>query len=260
MPNPDFEAPVGWLLHPDEPQLRGNARWFGGVPVIPSPNIGVPVGYEMCFFDDVVNESYALYLDRSGHWVRNVGEVTTGVRAWCRPVPKPLVKKPNYGNIRALVYASVLPGLQEVAHSCGYALTIHGSMARDFDMVAVAWTEEAVPAAELIERIRVLVATEGSDAGVHGPELRAHGRQAWIIALSCGYFLDISVPRSLAAVDTQALASRVRELEDAVYWALGQNGEFPLRQPSQGAYWWRTELRRRSCVPDRIGDIDEVVP
>lgn len=45
---------------------------------------------------------------------------------------------------------------------------------------------------------------------------------------------------------------RIKELEAAIYWALGENGEFndgpqPLlagkyRRP----YWWRTELRARA--------------
>lgn len=35
-------------------------------------------------------------------------------------------------------------------------------------------------------------------------------------------------------------------LAAAIRWALGETDEFPLRQPGQGAFWWRTELRRRS--------------
>ena len=38
----------------------------------------------------------------------------------------------------------------------------------------------------------------------------------------------------------------IRRLRSAVKWALGEVGEFPLRQAGQGAYWWRTELRRRA--------------
>ena len=44
------------------------------------------------------------------------------------------------------------------------------------------------------------------------------------------------------------LKARVAELEAAVRWALGEEGDFPLRGDGQGAYWWRTELRRRAAL------------
>ena len=43
-----------------------------------------------------------------------------------------------------------------------------------------------------------------------------------------------------------ASQQRVAELEEAIKWALGENGEFVGREVGQGAFWWRTELRRRS--------------
>ena len=39
---------------------------------------------------------------------------------------------------------------------------------------------------------------------------------------------------------------KVRKLERAIRWALGEIGEFPPREEGRGAYWWRTELRRRA--------------
>lgn len=41
-------------------------------------------------------------------------------------------------------------------------------------------------------------------------------------------------------------AERIIQLENAIRWALGENGDFPPREEGQGAYWWRTELRRRA--------------
>lgn len=48
-----------------------------------------------------------------------------------------------------------------------------------------------------------------------------------------------------------SLRGRVRELEAAVLWALGENGEFseeppPLAGKYRRKYWWRTELRNRA--------------
>ena len=38
----------------------------------------------------------------------------------------------------------------------------------------------------------------------------------------------------------------IRQLRRAVKWALGESGDFGPRPEGVGAYWWRTELRRRA--------------
>lgn len=47
----------------------------------------------------------------------------------------------------------------------------------------------------------------------------------------------------------QPSAGRIEQLENAIKWALGENGEFAARKDGQGAYWWRTELRKRAMEP-----------
>jgi hypothetical protein len=44
--------------------------------------------------------------------------------------------------------------------------------------------------------------------------------------------------------------SRVRRLEAAIRWALGESGEFPMREPGQGQYWWRKGLRERAGLKE----------
>ncbi|MFX0132394.1 MAG: hypothetical protein ACFFDN_01985 [Candidatus Hodarchaeota archaeon] len=34
-------------------------------------------------------------------------------------------------------------------------------------------------------------------------------------------------------------------LENIIFWALGENGDFPIRKKGEGAYYWRKELRKR---------------
>lgn len=80
-------------------------------------------------------------------------------------------------------------------------------MARDFDLVAIPWTSEAVSAEELAEQIR-LKAAELNNAGVafmtdveasdpfhqHGcPGMKPHGRLVWSFHLGGGPYLDLSV-------------------------------------------------------------------
>ncbi len=45
--------------------------------------------------------------------------------------------KPN----NAPGYCAIYPGMAEIFVSHGYALAIHGSMVRDFDLVAIPWVE-----------------------------------------------------------------------------------------------------------------------
>lgn len=49
---------------------------------------------------------------------------------------KPNKPKPQF-------YAYCFEGLQEIAKKHGYALLLHGSMNRDFDLVAVPWVDDA---------------------------------------------------------------------------------------------------------------------
>jgi hypothetical protein len=102
----------------------------------------------------------------------------------------------------ALAYAAVLPKLQAVARAHGYALTVHGSMATDFDLVAVPWIAEASEAAILIEAIRASINGYIRDESEwdHNPAKRPHGRLAWSIYpdevagnQGRGPYLDISV-------------------------------------------------------------------
>jgi Lar family restriction alleviation protein len=58
--------------------------------------------------------------------------------------------------------------------------------------------------------------------------------------------------------DNEALLAQVEEYHEAIKWALGYSN-FRRRQPAEGAYWWRTELRQRSgfeesCNPQQFID------
>lgn len=43
--------------------------------------------------------------------------------------------------------------MQETAQACGYALTLHGTIRRDMDVVAVPWTPQAVSAEVLVAKL-----------------------------------------------------------------------------------------------------------
>lgn len=117
-------------------------------------------------------------------------------------------------------YVGLIDSLSLVAKGCGYTLALHGSFNRDFDIIAVPWTEEALPAEELIQKlhddvtylkidvalddyIEKLPTTTSPDGMVnrgriHGPTHRPHGRRVWSIDLGFGKYLDISVMPRIA--------------------------------------------------------------
>lgn len=122
----------------------------------------------------------------------------------------------------AASYAALLPDLVEAARELGYALAPHGSMARDFDVIAVPWTEEAQSPEQLILRLLSVTGgqlfdgghrSEGSDelerTRGDAPTLKPHGRLAWTIYLGHGgRYLDVSVmPRQVAGAPPTAAAA-----------------------------------------------------
>lgn len=46
--------------------------------------------------------------------------------------------KPNYAPVYA---AAMYPDLAKIFQKHGYALAVHGSLARDFDLIAIPWVE-----------------------------------------------------------------------------------------------------------------------
>lgn len=90
------------------------------------------------------------------------------------------------------MYAILIPNLVEIARELGYAIGLHGSMARDLDLIAVPWVEEAVPPEELVQAIasRLGFILEGPP---RSPEDKPHGRRAWSLILCGEAYVDLSV-------------------------------------------------------------------
>ena len=92
------------------------------------------------------------------------------------------------------IYCSIYSVLHEVAKDNGYALAVHGSMSRDFDILAVPWIENPSPAHELFEAIKGRIDFYWSNDPKHDiPEIKPHGRIAYNILLDGGFFLDLSI-------------------------------------------------------------------
>lgn len=93
----------------------------------------------------------------------------------------------------APVYACLYPELAEVTRQHGYALAVHGSLARDFDLVCVPWAARPSEPADVVKELCSKFAVK--ETGV--PETREHGRLIYTLSLSFGEcFIDLSfMPR-----------------------------------------------------------------
>lgn len=97
----------------------------------------------------------------------------------------------------------ILPPMRRAAIDRGYAITIHGSLNRDIDLVAVPWREHDVADADNLVRT-----IAGAIAGVTGrcnPQAgwtdKPHGRRAKILLVWCGQNtadIDLSVMPTIA--------------------------------------------------------------
>lgn len=106
---------------------------------------------------------------------------------------------------RAAAYVALYPRLQQVAKRHGYALAVHGSLHRDFDLIAVPWIEDASNRLTLIKALRT--ATRAVTWGRRqdrlklyrdcSPTQKPHGRVGYSLHFTehaaRGAYLDISV-------------------------------------------------------------------
>lgn len=89
----------------------------------------------------------------------------------------------------APVYAAMYAEFAELCRSHGYALAIHGSLSRDFDVVAIPWVEKPSEPQVVIDEITTKFAIE------HIAEIgqKEHGRIVYTLSVGWGHTaLDFS--------------------------------------------------------------------
>lgn len=94
------------------------------------------------------------------------------------------------------VFHKIIEPLREVAEQKGYAIAVHGSLARDIDLVGIPWTTEAVSAEEFAEAIRAkaeeILGACFPDDRYPQPQIKPHMRLAWSLQVG-GTYIDLSV-------------------------------------------------------------------
>lgn len=89
----------------------------------------------------------------------------------------------------APAYAAMYPALTEIARQHGYAMAVHGSMARDFDVICIPWIDEPSPPADVV----AAMCQDFAIRQIGEPETRHHGRMIFTLSVEFGdCFLDLS--------------------------------------------------------------------
>lgn len=132
----------------------------------------------------------------------------------------------------AAAYVALYPMLSQVANDYGYCLAVHGSLHRDFDIVAIPWVAEAAEPVELIRAIKKATMAVTSHEEVDhlhpdcSPSSKPHGRTAYSLHFTnngmYGGYLDISfMPLGDVRASALALMKHLRKnVGDTADWPL----------------------------------------
>lgn len=115
------------------------------------------------------------------------------------PIADPVWREKVAKAARA-AHEQIIEPCRRLARIHGYAICVHGSIARDIDYVAVPW-QPYPNAAELLvedmrwtaERILGWAQLQACTERRPVPELKPHGRKAWSIIIGGGTYIDLSV-------------------------------------------------------------------
>lgn len=100
-------------------------------------------------------------------------------------------------------YAAFLTKSRIIAKEEGYAIATHGSLTRDFDVVAIPWTKEARKPINLVTRLCFNTGWKTQDGD---PVEREHGRLVWSLIreeFADPRFIDFSVMPSIPPQNAQ---------------------------------------------------------
>jgi len=94
-------------------------------------------------------------------------------------------------NGRAVFYAAMWEDLRKAALEVGWALALHGSLASDMDIMAMAWTEGAVRPLEMILALKKCF---DKPKEIHLTETSMpNNRMVYTLSIWADFYLDINV-------------------------------------------------------------------
>ena len=126
----------------------------------------------------------------------------------------------------APAYAAMYPALTEIARQHGYAMAVHGSMQRDFDVACIPWIEAPSDPAIAV----AAMCAEFAISQVGEPEMKLHGRLVYTLSVEFGdCFLDLSfMPLKPADATPAGEAVQMARAFDE-WWKLDQEHSRQIR-------------------------------
>ncbi|MFW1012115.1 hypothetical protein ACXITX_22810 [Vibrio parahaemolyticus] len=97
------------------------------------------------------------------------------------------MKKPDPSY--APLYCAMYPDLAKLVKGHGYALAVHGSLQRDFDLICIPWTDNPSETKVVVNEIEQEFAVKQ----VGEPDIALHKRERYTLSIGYGEcFMDLS--------------------------------------------------------------------
>ena len=109
--------------------------------------------------------------------------------------------------------------LDRIAWRHGYALALHGSMARDLDLIAIPWTDDADDPEKMIDAFHKFIMSKANIdiKGKYHATKKPHGRMAYSMSIGYdGHYLDISIMPRLLISSEEA----IQLFQNEITWCL----------------------------------------
>lgn len=103
-------------------------------------------------------------------------------------------RKPLARNWVPMMYVTFYGIMRDIAQKHGWALAVHGSCVRDFDVVLIPWVEEPKSVLMVLAEWAKWIGSVVEDGKPYDTMTKkAHGRVAYTLQVGGGGYLDISV-------------------------------------------------------------------
>lgn len=146
---------------------------------------------------------------------------------------------PSYSPVYA---AALYPELAVVFRDHGYALAVHGSLQRDFDLVAIPWIELPSPPSDVVKQ----VTTDWAIVQLGEPTAKLHGRTAYTLSIGHGQCsIDLSfmplenclkggsersrICRDFTRGFADSVGLRPRRMSESDHWLAGYDAGYRCR-------------------------------
>ena len=117
-------------------------------------------------------------------------------------------------NGRTAFYACMYEDIRKCAMDCGWAVSLHGSLASDMDIMAMPWVDNAVSFKEMIDRVSKLFKDNDiSSQYVITYNEKPHNRVVATVPIFADFYLDISTINIADVVPKSEIEELIRENE-----------------------------------------------